>query len=178
MPPCKWPLPDLSPCQPLTHTPTGWLTTVGPGSFIVFQRLNRFYKTFLILSGLTSALSAGVLQFQEFHPTLTPLQKIAEGFIVSSTAAAVISAMLGTMLLFRYEGYTSCTRKDLALAWSPLVMLDWSILAFLAGLVTWYKDKNPGWRADLVGITVGVGLVYTFFVSIDMVSWRLTLSWW
>jgi hypothetical protein len=105
---------------------------------------------------------------QQFHPTRTQLQRIAEGFIVSSTAAAVISAMLGTMLLFRYEGYTSCTRKDLALAWSPLVMLDWSILAFLAGLVTWYKDKNPGWRADLVGVTVGVGLVYTLWVSVDM----------
>ncbi|SMQ54924.1 unnamed protein product [Zymoseptoria tritici ST99CH_3D7] len=90
-----------------------WHHPVGPGSFIVFQRLIRFSTTFLILTGLVSALSAGVLQFQKFHPTTTSLQRLAEGFFVSSTATAVIAAMLATMLLFRFEGYVQASRKDL-----------------------------------------------------------------
>ncbi|KJX98261.1 hypothetical protein TI39_contig423g00012 [Zymoseptoria brevis] len=145
-----------------------WHHPVGPGSFIVFQRLIRFYTTFLILTGLVSALSAGVLQLQEFHPTTTSLQRFAEGFFVSSTATAVIAAMLATMPLFRFEGYVQASRKDLCLAWSPLVILDWSILSFLAGLVTWYTDKNPDFRSSLVGPMTGVGLAFCLWVAVDM----------
>ncbi|SMY28582.1 unnamed protein product [Zymoseptoria tritici ST99CH_1A5] len=92
-------------------------TPSAPEVFNVFQRLIRFSTTFLILTGLVSALSTGVLQFQEFHPTTTTLQRLAEGFFVSSTATAVIAAMLATMLLFRFEGYVQASRKDLCLAW-------------------------------------------------------------
>jgi hypothetical protein len=38
----------------------------------------------------------------------------------------------------------------------------------LAGLLTWYKGKNPDWRADAVGSTVGLGLAYVLWMSIDM----------
>ena len=132
---------EMSVMGPWLTRSQGWNHKVGQGSFIVFQRLNRFYKTFLVLSGLVSALSAATLQFQEFHPTTTELQRAAEGFFVSSTSTAVISAMLATMLLFRFEAYEEATRKELLLAWSPLVILDWSILSFLGGLLCWYKDK-------------------------------------
>jgi len=76
--------------------------------------------------------------------------------------------MLGTMLLFRFEGYITASHKDLALAWSPLVILDWSILSFLAGLIVWYKDKNTGWRSSIIGATTGLCLSYTAWVSVDM----------
>ena len=119
----------------------GWNEKIRHGSLIVFQRLNRFYKTFLVLSALVSALSASTLQFPEFHPTTTNLQRAAEGFFLSSTSTAVIAAMLATMLLFRFEEYEEATWKELLLAWSPLALLDWSILSFLCGLLCWYKDK-------------------------------------
>ncbi|KAM0697348.1 hypothetical protein Q7P36_003419 [Cladosporium allicinum] len=101
-----------------------WNEPVAHGSFIVFSRLRDFYNTFTVLSALIAALSAGVLTFDEFHPTQTGLQRLAEGFLVSSASTAVIAAMLGTMLLFRFEGYESASRKELAIAWSPLLILD------------------------------------------------------
>ena len=50
--------------------------------------------------------------------------------------------MLATMLLFRFEGHETATRKELALVWAPLVALDWAIVAFVVGLLLWYGDKN------------------------------------
>lgn len=76
--------------------------------------------------------------------------------------------MLGTMLLFRFEGYENASRKELALAWSPLVILDWSILSFLIGLVVWYIDKNTGWRGSLIGVTTAMCLAFSAWVSVDM----------
>ena len=46
-------------------TSLGFDQSVGQGSLIIFARLSRFYKTFLVLAALVSALSAGVLQFPE-----------------------------------------------------------------------------------------------------------------
>ena len=76
--------------------------------------------------------------------------------------------MLGTMLLFRFEGYESASRKELAIAWSPLLILDWSILSFLVGLMVWYVDKNSGWRGSVMGATTGMCLAFSTWVSIDM----------
>jgi hypothetical protein len=75
--------------------------------------------------------------------------------------------MLATMLLFRIENQRA-NRKELCLAWSPLVTLDWSILSFLAGLVTWCRDKNSGVRSSLVGSMTGDGLVFCPWVAVDM----------
>ncbi|KAK6419455.1 hypothetical protein LTR95_017058 [Oleoguttula sp. CCFEE 5521] len=141
---------------------------IGKGSFIVFQRLTRFYKTFLILSALVSALSISALQFPEFHPIDNDLLRVAEGFFISSTSTAVIAAMVGTMLLFRYEGYQEATRKDLILAWTPLIILDWSIVSFLGGIITWYVAHNPNFRSWLVGASTGVLLAFAMWLSADM----------
>jgi hypothetical protein len=54
----------------------------------------------------------------------------------------VISAMLTTMLLFRFEGHDTPTRKELGIAWSPLILLDLAIIEFLVGLMLWYADKS------------------------------------
>jgi len=73
--------------------------------------------------------------------------------------------MLGTMLLFWYEGYDSATRKDLALAWVPLVTLDWAIVAYVMGLLLWYGEKNGGWRTALVGGQTGGLLLFVVMVA-------------
>lgn len=85
-----------------------------------------------------------------------------------SASTAVIAAMLATMLLFRFEGYDIASRKEYALAWSPLVILDWSILSFLVGLVVWYVGKNTGRRGSVIGATTAVCLGFSVWVSVDM----------
>nr|OQO21672.1 hypothetical protein B0A51_10546 [Rachicladosporium sp. CCFEE 5018] len=141
---------------------------IGKGPLIVFHRLIRFYKTFLILSTLISALSASALQFPEFHPADSNILRVAEGFFVSSTSTAVIAAMVGTMLLFRYDGHQEATLRDLILAWTPLIILDWSIISFLGGIILWYVAQNPDFRSWLVGSSTGLLLLFALWLSADM----------
>lgn len=137
---------------------------------MVFFRLQRFYKTFNVLSALISGLSLTVLTFAEFHPTTSGRSQAAEGFLVSSASTSVISVMLATMLLFRFEGHETVTRKDLALAWAPLVALDWSIVAFLVGLLLWYGEKNDRWRTTIIGCQTGALLFFVSWVACWMWS--------
>ncbi len=141
---------------------------VGHGSMIVFYRLQRFYITFNVVAAVTGSLSLAVLTFDEFHPTISGQSRAAEGFMVSSASTSVISIMLATMFLFRFEGHDEATRQDLALAWVPLVLLDWSIIAFLVGLLLWYGEKNNVWRTVVVGSQTGVCLLFTCWAAVWM----------
>jgi hypothetical protein len=109
-----------------------------------------------------------VLTFDEFHPTDSSLTRAAEGLLSSSALTSVISVMLATMLLFRFEGCASVTRKDLAIAWSPLVLLDFAIVEFLFGLVFWYSGKNSRWRVSLLSTQLAVLLGYCVWISVWM----------
>ncbi|KAF2787135.1 hypothetical protein K505DRAFT_288497 [Melanomma pulvis-pyrius CBS 109.77] len=119
-------------------------------AFLVLQRLHRFYKTLNIVSALVAGLSLAVLTFDEFHPTQSGLVRAAEGLLCSSAFSSVTSVMTSTMLLFKFEGRESATRKDLAIAWTPLVLLDFAIVEYLFGLVLWYSGKNNEWRTALI----------------------------
>lgn len=99
-------------------------------------------------------LSVGALTFDEFHPSVTPVNKAAEGFFASSACSAVVAVMLAVMLSFRFEGHKSATRLDLIIAWTPLVLLDWSIVGVLLGMCGWYWEKNLGWRAGVLSSTL------------------------
>ncbi|KAL9601576.1 MAG: hypothetical protein Q9219_002410 [cf. Caloplaca sp. 3 TL-2023] len=132
---------------------------------IVFRRLVRFYDNFLLLSALTGGLSVGALQFSEFHPSATATDKAAEGLLTSSACSAVLAVMLAVMLNFRFEGYASVTRLDYGVAWTPLVLLDWSIVAVLMGLLCWYWGRSEGWRAGVMVGTVGAVLCFCVWVA-------------
>jgi len=137
-------------------------------AFLVFQRLHRFYKTLNVVSALVGGLSLAVLTFDEFHPTRSTLARASEGFLCSSALTAVISVMAATMLLFRFEGHATATRKDLILAWSPLVLLDVTIVEYLLGLVLWYSGKNNSWRTALMSAQMAVLLLYSICVALWM----------
>ncbi|RDI89007.1 hypothetical protein Vi05172_g1395 [Venturia inaequalis] len=139
-------------------------------AFLVFQRLCRFYKTLNVVAALVAGLSLAILTFNEFHPTESSLVRAAEGFLCSSAITAVISAMTSTMLLFRFEGQEHATRKDLALAWSPLFMLDLAIVEYLLGLLLWYNGKNNRWRIVLMSLQM-VGLLL-FSISLAVWMWQ------
>lgn len=132
---------------------------------IVFFRLLRFYKRFIVLSALVGSLSLAVLSFNGFHPTVSRQTRAAEGFLVSSASTSVISSMLAIMLPFRFEGQEAATRKDYALAWLPLVTLDWSIVAFLVGLLLWYGEKSNTWRTVIVGSQTAALLAFVCGVA-------------
>lgn len=135
---------------------------------IVFQRLLRFLPSLNILSALTAGASTSLIQMPEFHPSSTPLAHAAEGFLVISASLGVISIMLAVMLLFRFEGHDTATRLEYMIVWSPLVLMDHAIVAFLVGLMVWYADQNKGWRSMFMGGTVGVLLVYTASIAVGM----------
>ena len=141
---------------------------LGHRSHIVFFRLLRFYKTFNIVSALISGLSLSILTFVEFHPTTSAQLRTAEGLLVSSASTSVISIMLATMLLFRFEDHEKATRVDLTLAYMPLVFLDWSILSLVVGLLLWYGEKNDLWRTTIVGVHTAAMLVFALGVAVWM----------
>jgi hypothetical protein len=92
-------------------------------ALLVFQRLQQFYDTFDILDALISGLAIATLTLNGFHPCTTLMARSAKAFLCSSAMRVVISAVLSTMLLFRFEGHETATRKDLAIAWPPFVLL-------------------------------------------------------
>jgi len=139
-------------------------------ALLVFQRLQRFYNTFNVLAALISGLSLATLTFNEFHPCKTSMSRSAEAFLCTSAMTAVVAAMLATMLLFRFEGHETPTRKELAIAWSPLVLLDWAIVEFLVGLMLWYANKADGWRSSLVAVSISILLALTVWTAVWM--WR------
>jgi hypothetical protein len=127
-----------------------WNKALDRRAFLVFQRIQRFYKTFVVLSALISGLAVAALTFDEFHGTSSGLIHASEGFLCSSAITAVVAAVVATMLLFQFEGLESVRRKELAIAWSPLILLDFSIIEFLVGMVCWYSSKNLQWRGALM----------------------------
>jgi ABC-type xylose transport system permease subunit len=137
-------------------------------AFLVFQRLQRFYKTLNVVSALLAGLSLAVLTFTEFHPTQSGLMHASEGLLCSSALTSVISVMISTMLLFKFEGRQSATRKDLAIAWTPLAIMDLAIVEFLCGLVLWYSGKNNGWRTALMSSQFAFWLGYCVWTSFWM----------
>lgn len=145
MPPTRAP-----PLATLKRRTTPWgnkhLQTRGS---IVFQSIIRFYSTFATLSALVGALSIGALTFPDFHPS-SGLIRIGEGLLCSSAVTAVLAAVMATMLMFTFEGFEGATRADLVVAWSPLVMLDVSILEFLVGVTCWYRGMHDDWRGVLM----------------------------
>jgi hypothetical protein len=95
-----------------------WNRVVDGRAILVFHRIQRFYKTFVVLSALISGLAVAALTFNEFHVVNSGLIHASEGFLCSSAITAVVSAVVATMLLFHFEGLESVTRRDLAIAWS------------------------------------------------------------
>ena len=109
-----------------------------------------------------------MLTFDEFHPTIHARARTAEGFLCSSANTSVITVTLATMLMFRFEGQKAAKRKEMMLAWMPLVLLDWAILEFLIGLVLWYTSNNSHGRSILIGMQVVVLLGFVIGVAISM----------
>jgi hypothetical protein len=145
-----------------------WDKQVDVRAFLVFQRIRRFYNTFVVLSVLISGLAISALTFSEFHPTNSGLIRTSEGFLCSSAITAVISAVVATMLLFQFEGLETPTRRDLAVAWGPLVLLDLSIIEFLLGMVCWYFGKSAYWRGTLMATQFAFLMAICFALSIWM----------
>ncbi|KAL4968242.1 uncharacterized protein BDV14DRAFT_151796 [Aspergillus stella-maris] len=145
-----------------------WGKQLDTRGFLIFQRLYRFYATFVVLAALVSGLALAALTFNEFYSSSSVLIRTSEGFLCSSAITAVLSAVLGTMLLFQFQGFENATRRDLAIAWSPLVLLDLSILEFIIGVVCWYYGKNVRWRGVLMAAQSTMLLGGCFLVAIWM----------
>lgn len=152
--------------QRLETTRIWWAKYLDVRAFLVFQRIQRFYNTFVILSALVSGLAVAALTFPEFHPS-TGLSQVGEGFFCSSAITALLAAVMATMLLFSFEGVEKATRMDLAVAWSPLVLLDISIVEFLIAIVCWYCGKNVRWR----GALMATQLVCLLGICVALSSW-------
>lgn len=76
-----------------------------------------------------------------------------------------MSAVMATMLLFQFEALDRATRRDLAIAWLPLVLLDLAIIEFLVGVVCWYYGKTATWRGALMATQFAVLLGGCLIVS-------------
>ncbi|KAM0271950.1 hypothetical protein ACHAQH_008889 [Verticillium albo-atrum] len=144
---------------------TWWSQPLGTRAFLVLQRTQHFYNTFIILAALVAALAVGALTFPEFHPTRSAFDHVAEGFFTSSAITAVVSAVVAIMLHFMFQGVERASRLDLAVSWAPLVLLDFSIVEFLLGMACWYAGKNVSWRGVVMAVQTAGLLAYTLTVS-------------
>lgn len=92
-----------------------------------------------------------------------------EGLLIGSTVVSIISVMLGTMLLFGFEGYETLTRREFTLVLSPIMTLALSVTGFLGGLLLWFREKNEALGSSVLGSLAG---------GVDMfASWALAQIW-
>lgn len=134
----------------------------------IFKRLLNTLPILNIVAALTAGSSVGALSFDDFHPSSTLLCHASEALFTSCAIAAVISIMLSTMLIFWFETVDSRLMSDYCLLWTPVILLDWSILAFLFGLTFWFADRNILCRAILIGLQTGILLLFSIFVAVRM----------
>lgn len=134
----------------------------------IFKRLLNTLPILNIVAALTAGSSVGALSFDDFHPSSTLLCHASEALFTSCAIAAVISIMLSTMLIFWFETVDSRLMGDYCLLWTPVILLDWSILAFLFGLAFWFADRNILWRAIFIGLQTGILLLFSIFVAVRM----------
>lgn len=72
------------------------------------------------------------------------------------------------MLMFGFEGHETATRKELGIAWLPLIFLDLAIVEFLIGLMVWYATKADPWRWGLVAGNLTALLSLAIVVAVWM----------
>jgi hypothetical protein len=136
---------------------------------LVFERVHRFYQTFNIIATLLGSLALAVLTFDDFHIQHgQPLMEASAGLLTSSALTAVVAVMIATMLLFKFEGHEHPTRRELAIAWIPLVLVDLVIVEFLFGITLWYAARSAVWRASLMGGQLVVLLVLSIVLAVWM----------
>ena len=125
----------------------------------------RAYDNYILFSALIAGLSIGALQFSEFHPASTTATQAAEGFLTSAACSAVFAVILAVMLSFQFEGQDSATRLEYGIAWTPPILLDWSTLSVLIGLLCWYWERSTGWRFAILFASVGIVFAVVLWVA-------------
>jgi hypothetical protein len=144
------------------------------GAAGIVQRMNLFYKIFVCLAAFVSCLAVGALTFSEFHPTNSRFAELAETCLCSSAITAVIAAVAATMTLFHFQGLKNITPVELAVAWSPLMLLDLAIAEFIVGMASWYCGKNFGRGNIFVTTYTAILLSFCCIVSAWMFGkWQI-----
>ena len=149
----------------------------------LFFRNLESYKNLNVIAALLAAMDIGMLTLSEYHSApFSPLIQVSLAFLLSSASCATISLMSATQFSLRFSqlnGQTSSSTSSqegaarrpisgmmLLLSSAPALLLDWSVIAFLIGLLLWYGDL-PG-RSSL-----GFWLV-TGHVSVLWILYTLT----
>jgi hypothetical protein len=80
----------------------------------------------------------------------------------------VVVVIIATMLLFKFEGYEKLRRMDVAIAWIPLILMDFVIVEFLIAVVSWYPTKYAAWCAVLMSVQLAALLVGSIVIAVWM----------
>jgi len=140
----------------------------------LFVRYLRSYNNVNIIAALLAGIDIGMLQLAEYHTaSLSSLIQISLTFIASSAACATMSLMSATQLSLRYNKFnqtsiasTSDPHQPIAgyqllFVSIPSILLEWSVLAFLVGLLLWYAAL-PG--RSIVGFWLVTGHVFVLWL--------------
>jgi hypothetical protein len=126
---------------------------------------------------LLAGIDIGVLQLAEFHtPPLPSLIQISLAFIASSAASATMSLMSATQLSLRYRKYNESPTADaneprqpirggqLLLVSIPGLLLEWSVFAFLVGLLLWYAALPGRSTVGFALVTTNVSVLWFVYI--------------
>jgi hypothetical protein len=119
-----------------------------------------------------------MLTLSEYHtpPPLPSLIQISLAFIASSAACATLSLMSATQLSLRYRKFNDISNTDsneprqpirggqLLLVSIPGLLLEWSVFAFLVGLLLWYTALPGRSTVGFALVSTNVGVLWLVYM--------------
>jgi len=149
-----------------------------------FFRYLKAYQNINIISALLAGIDIGMLTFSEYHsPPFSSLLRASQAFLLSSASCATILLIIATMLSFRFPDDVNAEDPaenqiirgwDLMHASIPPLLLEWSLLSFLVGLLLWYSQlEGKSWLGFWL-ITVQVVLLSIYYV---FTRWKMAARW-
>lgn len=143
-----------------------WKEDLDFGASVILHRLTQFYWFFVLLGALLCGFAIATQGFVDPYPQTTAGQA-SEGLLCSSTLTSLVCVIITTMLLFHHEDTKEVKRIDLALAWTPVILLDISLIELLIGITCWYWGKNKHWQGTILALEL-----------FGLLSWCVGISAW
>ncbi|KAL0929554.1 uncharacterized protein CTRU02_215453 [Colletotrichum truncatum] len=137
---------------------------VSPHDVVMFARLRRLYPTFTVASAVFGC--AAIVMLLDKSPAVpSVLHSLSTCLIVSSAITAAFTATTTIMLSLTFEESHKPTRVCLAVAWTPIIFFDCTILQLVLGLALWFVAGHSWQYAIVIGLLSGFSFSATLVIA-------------